>query len=508
MSFEKVLIIEDESVVRNLLNEIFLRRKCAVATAKTLAEAEALIARESFDLILLDIRLPDGDGQKFLEQLALLPERPLVIVVTGYGSIESAVACMRAGAFDYVMKPFSPSQIDVILQEGPGLPPAAPGQPAPERLGRRRRRRLCSGAAPPWSRLRQLIERVAPTDATVFISGESGTGKEMIAREIYRRSPRRQQPFIKVNCAAISENLIESEFFGHERGAFTGATERREGRFELANHGTLLLDEVSEIPREPAGQAPAGPPGAGVRAGGRQPDDQGQRPDPGDLQPGPAAERRAGPVPAGPLLPAQRLPGARSRRCATGRRTSSSWPSTSWRATPASTASRSTGFAESASTRCSTTVAGQRPGAAERDRAGGHPLGGRAGRSRPPPSGCRPAAYQAELTLDAAASPGPSSRPPNSRTAGRWRSDPERRRDPADGCRTAPSSRSPSSRSRPSGPPSSRPAATGPRPRRLLGHQHPDPAEQASGVPRRERPRFHGPGRGKGLTASGWASSG
>ena len=117
MSFEKALIIEDESVVRNFLNEIFVRRRCAVTTATTLAEAETAISRESFDLVVLDIRLPDGDGQKFLEQLAALPERPLVIVVTGYGSIESAVACMRAGAFDYVMKPFSPSQIDVILKK-------------------------------------------------------------------------------------------------------------------------------------------------------------------------------------------------------------------------------------------------------------------------------------------------------------------------------------------------------------------------------------------------------
>jgi transcriptional regulator with PAS, ATPase and Fis domain len=105
---------------------------------------------------------------------------------------------------------------------------------------------LVSGS-PTMLRLRQMIERVAPTDATVFIHGESGTGKEMIAREIYRRSPRRRQPFIKVNCAAVSENLIESEFFGHERGSFTGATERREGRFELANNGTLLLDEISEV---------------------------------------------------------------------------------------------------------------------------------------------------------------------------------------------------------------------------------------------------------------------
>jgi DNA-binding NtrC family response regulator len=247
MPFEKALIIEDESVVRNFLNEIFVRRRCAVTTATTLAEAEVAIGRESFDLIVLDIRLPDGDGQKFLEQLAALPERPLVIVVTGYGSIESAVACMRAGAFDYVMKPFSPSQIDVVLKKAQAYRQllqvnrllSGSGDDDDEGL---------LGRSPAMVRLRQLIERVAPTDATVFISGESGTGKEMIAREIYRRSPRRQQPFIKMNCAAISENLIESEFFGHERGAFTGATERREGRFELANHGTLLLDEVSEIP--------------------------------------------------------------------------------------------------------------------------------------------------------------------------------------------------------------------------------------------------------------------
>jgi DNA-binding NtrC family response regulator len=176
-----------------------------------------------------------------------LPERPLVVVVTGNGSVESAVACMRAGAFDYVMKPFTSSQIDIILKKAQSYRQLL----QVNRLlseGDTGEEGLLLGRGPAMVRLRQLIERVAPTDATVFISGESGTGKEMIAREIYRRSPRRQQPFIKVNCAAISENLIESEFFGHERGAFTGATERREGRFELANNGTLLLDEVSEIP--------------------------------------------------------------------------------------------------------------------------------------------------------------------------------------------------------------------------------------------------------------------
>ena len=247
MSLEKILIVEDERVVRNLLQSIFARHKYHVTCAATLAEATAAVQRESFDLLMLDLRLPDGDGQKFLEQMAALPERPLVVMITGYGTVESAVACMRAGAFDYVLKPFSPSQIDVIVKKA---------QNYRQLLGVNRlltddpddADSVLVGRSPAMQRLRQLIDRVAPTDATVLVTGESGTGKEMIAREFYRRSPRRGQPYIKVNCAAVSENLIESEFFGHERGAFTGATERREGRFELANQGTLLLDEVSEIP--------------------------------------------------------------------------------------------------------------------------------------------------------------------------------------------------------------------------------------------------------------------
>ncbi len=247
MSLDKILIVEDETVVRSLLQTIFLRHKFNVQCAETLAEAQALMEREPFDLVMLDIRLPDGSGQAFLERIMALPERPLVVMVTGYGTIESAVACMRAGAFDYALKPFSPSQIEVILRKAQSYQQLV------------RVNRLLSddpdddesslvGRSPAMTRLRQLIDRVAPTDATVLVTGESGTGKEMIAREFYRRSPRRSQAFIKVNCAAISESLIESEFFGHEKGAFTGATERREGRFELAHQGTLLLDEVSEIP--------------------------------------------------------------------------------------------------------------------------------------------------------------------------------------------------------------------------------------------------------------------
>jgi len=247
MSFEKILIVEDDLVIRNLLQGIFQRHKLPVTLADTLAQAQAHLSREPFDLMMLDLRLPDGDGQKFLEQVSTIPERPLVVMVTGFGSIESAVACMRAGAFDYVLKPFSPSQIDVILKKAQTYRQLVKvnnllsDDPEDDDA-------LLIGGSPAMARLRQLIDRVAPTDATVLITGESGTGKEMISREFYRRSQRRGQPFIKVNCAAVSQTLIESEFFGHERGAFTGATERREGRFELANNGTLLLDEVSEIP--------------------------------------------------------------------------------------------------------------------------------------------------------------------------------------------------------------------------------------------------------------------
>lgn len=251
MSLDKVLIVEDDVIVRSLFQGIFNRYKIATTIAETLAQAGDCLAREHYDLVILDLRLPDGEGVGFLERVMTQPERPLVVVVTGFGTVESAVACMRTGAFDYVLKPFSPGQIDVIIRKAQAY------------LQLIKVNRLLSddadedgaliGRSAAMLRLRQLIERVAPTDATVLITGESGTGKEMISRELFRRSPRRSQPFIKVNCAAVSQSLIESEFFGHERGAFTGATERREGRFELANNGTLLLDEVSEI--QPALQA-------------------------------------------------------------------------------------------------------------------------------------------------------------------------------------------------------------------------------------------------------------
>ena len=247
MSLERILVIDDEPLIQKVLSELFQRKKLSVTIASSLAQAQAVCARETFDLMMVDVRLPDGDGQQFLEQARTLPGEPLVVIMTGHASIESAVACMRSGAFDYLIKPFSPGQIEIIVKKAETYRQLlkvnryfseSEGADEKELLGR----------SPSMLRLRQLIDRVAPTDASVLINGENGTGKEMIARELYRKSPRRNEPYIKVNCAALSENLIASELFGHERGAFTGATERREGRFELANKGTLLLDEVSEIP--------------------------------------------------------------------------------------------------------------------------------------------------------------------------------------------------------------------------------------------------------------------
>src|SRR5215468_4432583 len=246
MAIEKVIVIDDEPIIRRSLELQLRGKRLSVALCSTIAEAERYIAKDSFDLMFVDVRLPDGDGTDLLARLATTPEKPLIVVMTGYGTIESAVNCIRSGAFDYIIKPFSASQIDVILRKADSFNQAL-------RISQILARESIDAASligetQPVQQMRQMIQKVAPTEATVLISGENGTGKELVATEIFRSSARAQLPFIKVNCAAISEALMESEFFGHERGSFTGATEKREGRFELANNGTILLDEIAEIP--------------------------------------------------------------------------------------------------------------------------------------------------------------------------------------------------------------------------------------------------------------------
>jgi DNA-binding NtrC family response regulator len=246
MPIEKIIVLEDDLIVRKNLEQQLRNRRYDVAAVGTIAAAQELLARDNFDLMFVDVRLPDGEGTDLLRQLQTRPEKPQVVIVTGFGSIESAVSCMRDGAFDYIIKPFSSDQIEVTLRKAEEFTQLLKvnrffshdeDESGSELLGQ----------SPAMEQLRQLIRKVARTQATVLIQGESGTGKELVARAIFRESPRSGAPFIKVNCAAIPENLIESEFFGHEKGAFTGAINKREGRFELAHGGTILLDEISEI---------------------------------------------------------------------------------------------------------------------------------------------------------------------------------------------------------------------------------------------------------------------
>jgi two-component system, NtrC family, response regulator AtoC len=246
MPIEKVIVLEDDQIVRKNLENCLRRRRYDVASVSTIAAAQDCLAKDNFDVIFLDVRLPDGDGTDLLKLLQSRPQRPLAIVTTGFGSVESAVECMKNGAFDYLIKPFSNEQIEVTLRKAEEFTQILKVNQYLSRENEETGQELL-GQSSAMNDLRQLIRKVARTQATVLIQGESGTGKELVARALYRESPRANAPFIKLNCAAIPENLIESEFFGHEKGAFTGALNKREGRFELAHGGTILLDEIREI---------------------------------------------------------------------------------------------------------------------------------------------------------------------------------------------------------------------------------------------------------------------
>jgi len=246
MTARRILIIDDTSVVCRALEARLRSKRHSVVTCASLEEAEKKLATNVFDLIFLDVELPDGDGRSLLDRIFELSPPPLVIMITANTTITAVVECMRAGAFDYITKPFSIGQIDIALKKADDFQRLSK---VTNFLNRDQADSLkMLGESSPMRALRDMIFRVARTNATVMICGENGTGKELVANEIFLNSQRVNRPYIKVNCAVISEKLIESEFFGHEKGAFTGATEQRDGRFELADGGTILLDEISEIP--------------------------------------------------------------------------------------------------------------------------------------------------------------------------------------------------------------------------------------------------------------------
>lgn len=249
MTIEKILVVDDELIVRNFLAETLRRKKFDVTIAEDGKKAIALCQEHTYDLVITDMKMPHVTGIEVLKKVKELSPRTVVIVVTAFGSIENAVDAMRHGAFNYLLKPFSADTIEAVIEkanEHVGL--VEENNYLRQEISTNRPGLKIIAQSPAMQKLLQDAKQVAGTNSNIFIHGESGTGKEVLAHVIHNSSLRTSRPFIKVNCAAIPETLIESEFFGHEKGAFTGATARRLGRFELANNGTLLLDEITETP--------------------------------------------------------------------------------------------------------------------------------------------------------------------------------------------------------------------------------------------------------------------
>ena len=238
-----ILVVDDEPDIRELLELTLVRMGLDVAAVGTIAEAKERLKSERYDLCLTDMRLADGQGLDLVRHIAGHAADVPVAVITAYGSADNAVAALKAGAFDYVSKPVGLEQLRALVRAALSLPDRGE---APAR-DRHLHGRLLGGSAP-LVQVRELIAKLARTQAPVYISGESGTGKELAARLIHENGARRERPFMPVNCGALPENLMESEFFGYKKGAFTGAAEDREGFFQAANGGTLFLDEVADLP--------------------------------------------------------------------------------------------------------------------------------------------------------------------------------------------------------------------------------------------------------------------
>ncbi len=243
MTSPRVLVVDDEADLRELLEITLVRMGLDVDSAETLREARAFLAGTEYALVLTDMRLPDGLGLELVREVTANCKATPIAVVTAYGSADNAVVALKAGAFDYVSKPVVLEELRVMVQSALRLS-AAPDAPA---AGVAASTRLIGESASMQS-LRAQIGRLARSMAPIAIHGESGSGKELVAREIHAQSTRAAKPFIAVNCGAIPETLMEAEFFGYRKGAFTGAADDRDGFFQAANGGTLMLDEVADLP--------------------------------------------------------------------------------------------------------------------------------------------------------------------------------------------------------------------------------------------------------------------
>lgn len=237
---QKALIVDDEPDIRELLEITLGRLKLDTRSARNIREAHDWLARESFDLCLTDMRLPDGTGLELVQHIQHRHPQTPVAMITAYGSLDTAINALKAGAFDFLTKPLDLTRLRELVATALRMP-GSEGLSAPvdNRL---------LGNSPPMQSLRKQIIKLARSQAPVYISGESGSGKELVARLMHEQGPRNERPFVPVNCGAIPSELMESEFFGHKKGSFTGAGEDKQGLFQAANGGTLFLDEVADLP--------------------------------------------------------------------------------------------------------------------------------------------------------------------------------------------------------------------------------------------------------------------
>jgi len=241
----KLLIIDDERSIRNTLKEILEFEGHEVALAADGVEGLALATSNNYEVIFSDIKMPNMDGMELLDKLNEANVDSSVIMISGHGSIDTAVECIKKGAFDFIQKPLDLNRILITLRN-------ATDKTILVKETRNLKKRVAKipeivGVSPAITKIKDMIDRVAPTDARVLITGSSGTGKELVARWLHEKSSRNTMPFIEVNCAAIPSELIESELFGHEKGAFTSAIKQHKGKFEQADGGTLFMDEIGDM---------------------------------------------------------------------------------------------------------------------------------------------------------------------------------------------------------------------------------------------------------------------
>ncbi len=244
----KILLVEDEKITRVSLARTLTRAGHVVTACETGAKALACLEGLSFDVVVTDLHLPKGSGMDVLQAALERDPETTVVLMTAYASVETAVEAIKLGAYDYLTKPFSPDQLLNRLQKVEELRAVRSENSRLRQTIENYESRTLIGSSPGMRRLQETLRVVATRDTTVLIEGESGTGKEMVARELHRLSDRRDGPFVPVNCAAIPETLLESELFGHERGAFTGASGRHAGYFERADGGTIFLDDIDDVP--------------------------------------------------------------------------------------------------------------------------------------------------------------------------------------------------------------------------------------------------------------------